>query len=430
MALKKGDNRRTATIITKTDCIFGILEKDDYQISLKEHMEKARKISTEAIMNSKLFHNYREDLFDSHYFNCFKAIKKYKGEYIFKQNEQRNYIYFVKKGDIQIELYSSWNGLDKILEILGNKNIKNRKELKDLIYTNEKLETFSQKKQKFNISIYSSGEILGLEEHVYPDKDFFMFSSVCLSECDIFSLEIQFVEKMLNEKVLKNNYNKLIVEKREKLIKRLLKLKSNIIYQYNNMIEDKTLYIRKKNSLKLNEKFKNLLKTKEKLLLLKPKIKEEIINYSNDKKNSKKDSTRINLQSKKNENSLFFSSSLKMKDSSTLYNMKNNIKTITSYNNGFHSVRVTDNNSVYNNFYKRNNDSLNSNIRNELKALKDLKIDKENSKNQRNKVIPIKTEIKFSFKGKVPNSLFDTTRTVNKIIDKLIAKEKDLYTKY
>jgi CRP-like cAMP-binding protein len=165
-------------------------------------------------MNTKLFRNYREDLFDSHYFNCFKAIKKYKGDYIFHQNEKRRYIYFIKKGDIQIELHSSWNEFDKILEILGNKNINNKKALKDLIFTNEKLEIFSQKKQKFNISIYSSGEILGLEEHIYPKDDLFMFSSVCLSECDIFSLEIQFIEKMMNERLLKNNYNKLIKEKK------------------------------------------------------------------------------------------------------------------------------------------------------------------------------------------------------------------------
>ena len=81
-ALKKDEYRRIATIITKTDCIFGIFEKDNYQTSIKEFMEKARKIYTEAIMNSKLFHKYRDDLFDSHF--CFKAIKKYKGDYLFK----------------------------------------------------------------------------------------------------------------------------------------------------------------------------------------------------------------------------------------------------------------------------------------------------------------------------------------------------------
>ena len=77
------------------------------------------------------------------------------------------------------------------MEILGNKKLSDKKILKDLIFSNEKLEIFSQKKQKFNISIYSSGEILGLEEHIYPDSEIFIFSTVCLSGCDIFSLEIQ-----------------------------------------------------------------------------------------------------------------------------------------------------------------------------------------------------------------------------------------------
>ena len=435
VALKKGDNRRTATIITKTDCIFGILEKDDYQASIKEFMEKARKINTEAIMNSKLFHKYREDLFDSHYFNCFKAIKKYKGDYLFKQNEERKYIYFIKKGDVQIEYYSSWNELDKILEILGNKKINDKKTLKDLIFSNEKLEIFSQKKQKFNISIYSSGEILGLEEHIYPDSDIFMFSTVCLSECDIFSLEIQFIEKMMNEKILRNNYNKLIAEKKEKLIQRLLNLKSNILYQYNNMIEDKNIYlINNNNDNKVNEKYKNILKTKEKLFFLKPQIKEEINNYSLEKKNLKKDLLKLNIQNKKNDNSLLSSTNMKKKEESLILSNRRNLFRLNSQyeNEGYHSLRESKVKiySVNQNLFKLSNDILNFKIKQKYKTLKQLKINREKAKTQRISSLPKKTEIKFSIKGRVPNLLYDTTNTVNKVIDKLLSKEKDLYNNF
>ena len=296
-----------------------------------------------------------------------------------------------------------------------------------MIFTNEKLEIFSQKKQKFIISIYSSGEILGLEDHIYPDNELFMFSTVCLSECDIFSLEIQFMYKMMEETKLKNNYFKLITERKEKLIKRLLKLKSNIIYQYNNMIEDKTLYINT-NDNKTNEKYKNVLKTKGNFIFLKPNIKEKLNNFSSEKRRVIRDSIRINIQAKNNENSLCLTS--RQKESFPVpykKNKKNNHKIYE--NSGFHTLRQSNTkiSSLHKKIFKLNNNQLNTSSNEQIKTLKVLKINKENSKNKRSKTNPKKTLINFSSKGKVPNLLLENSLTVNKIIDKLISKEKDLY---
>lgn len=70
---------------------------------------------------------------------------------------------------------------------------------------------------------------------------------------------------------------------------------------------------------------------------------------------------------------------------------------------------------------------MNTSSNEQIKTLKVLKINKENSKNKRSKTNPKKTLINFSSKGKVPNLLLENSLTVNKIIDKLISKEKDLY---
>ena len=438
VALQKGDNRRTATIITKTNCVFGILEKDDYQVLIKEYMEKARKINTQSLLNTKLFYNYREDLFDTHYFNCFKAIKKYKSEYLFKQNEKREYIYFIKKGDVQIEHISTWKELDKIIEALGNQSLSEKKIFTEMILSSEKLKNFTEKKQKFNISICSSGEIIGLEEHIYPNSDIFMFSAICLCECEIFALEIHFIEKMISERFILDNYNKLIYEKKSKLYKRLLNLKSNILYHYNNLIKDKFVRNAKRKLNKSREKqreniykSKNKLNIKKKMICFTPEIKMEISNQSLEKKNINKEAIvmRLTLQNRKTSNSSLFTSINRIQRRT---HEKHNMKLRTLYdteNENQSSHRETKSKFYTNtnsNFYRMAHPVSNLNIRHN-RNINNVKVFSQTLKTLNSRSLSKKAKIKFSLKGRVPNRLYDHANAFNKVIDKLISKEKDLY---
>ena len=439
VALQKGDKRRTATIITRTECIFGVLEKDEYQVLVKEYMEKARKINTDALLHTKLFLNYREDLFDIHYFNCFKAMKVQKSEYLFKQKEKREYIYFIKKGDVQIELFCSWDELNKILDSQVKKiDFKNKKKFNELIISNEKLKSFCQKKQKFNISIYSSGEIVGFEDHIFPGTNTFMFSAICMSECQIFSLEIRFIEKMIREKILRTNYKELIIEKKEKLIQRLSNLKSNIFYQYNNMIDDKNLFTRKKEKktkiIYYNNKFKNknILKIKKKGVFFPPGIKTEINNFSVDKKNINQDINKDSSISSlkkfgiQNRNSLLFSSIIKRHKALNLQSEKSNYQMTNTYsaNDSDQSLKGTKIKfmKTENNLFRLNNPILNISIKGKNKIIKNQKINPQSYRKR-------KIRITFPIKGKVPKLLIERASTVNKVskvIDELISKEKEL----
>ena len=437
VALQKGDNRRTATIITKTNCVFGILEKDDYQVLIKEYMEKARKINTQSLLNTKLFYNYREDLFDTHYFNCFKAIKKYKSEYLFKQNEKRDYIYFIKKGDVQIEHISTWKELDIIIKALGNQSLSEKKVFTEMILSSEKLKNFTEKKQKFNISICSSGEIVGFEEHIFPNSDIFMFSAICLSECEIFALEIHFIEKMISERFILDNYKKLIYEKKSKLYKRLLNLKSNILYHYNNLIKDK--FIKNVNK-KLNKsrekqrenifKSKNKLNIKKKIICFTPEAKMELSNQSLEKRNINKETTvmRLTLQNMKTNNSSLFAS---INRNQGRAHEKHNLKIRTLYDT--ENENQSSHRETKSKFYNNNNINLyrmvhpvsNLNIRHNRNP-ENVKVFSQTLKTLNNRSLSKKAKIKFSLKGRVPNLLYDHANAFNKVIDKLISKEKDL----
>ena len=235
LALQKEGKKRNATIITTQNSIFGILQKDVYQMFIKETMDKARKVNVELLLKSKLFKGCNLEKFESHYFNCFKFMKKYKGEYLFKQGEQRDFIYFIKKGEVQIELFSTCFNIDKIVENLGypDENL----DIKELIKSQKKIEQFCNVTRKFNVLIFS-GDAVGLNDHIISDEnEELIFSGICVTYCELFALDKKFFNKMMDDKIIKNNFNKMVKERKERLSERLLLLRYNIILQHYNFIK-------------------------------------------------------------------------------------------------------------------------------------------------------------------------------------------------
>ena len=236
LALQKEGKKRTATIITTQNSVFGILQKDVYQMFIKETMDKARKTNVELLLKSKLFKGCNSEKFENHYFNCFKFMKKYKGEYLFRQGEQRTIIYFIKKGEVQIELFSNCFNIDNIVENLGypEENL----DLKELIKSQKKIELFCKENRKFNVLIFS-GDAIGLNDHIISDtNEELAFSGLCVTYCELFALDKKFFNKMMDDKIIRNNFNKMVKERKERLSERLLQLRSNIILQYYNFIKD------------------------------------------------------------------------------------------------------------------------------------------------------------------------------------------------
>ena len=248
LALQKEGKKRNATLITNENCVFGTLYKDAYQMFIKETMDKARKLNVELLLKSKLFRGCNSEKFESHFFSCFKFVKKNKGDYLFRQGEERSNIYFIKKGEVQIELYSSLANIDKFIENLGYPN--EDFELTELIKSQKKLEKFCHINRKFNVLIFS-GDIVGLSDHTISDtSEELAFSGYCTSFCELFVLNKEFYNKLMGERIIRNNCAKMVKERKERLAERLLILKSNVIYQYYNN------YI-KENSKDIKEFFQN-----------------------------------------------------------------------------------------------------------------------------------------------------------------------------
>ena len=169
IALQRERNKRTATVITLTDCLLGILQKDEYQSFMKKVMEKTRRNNIERLLNTKLFYGVNYHTFDTKFYNYFIFTKERKGDFMFKRGDKRTTLYYIKKGEIQLEINATCKQLDDIIMLIGG-NPENRT-LNNLIKTNEKLMEFINIPKKFNISIYSQGDIIGTDEIIYLNSN-------------------------------------------------------------------------------------------------------------------------------------------------------------------------------------------------------------------------------------------------------------------
>ena len=330
IALQRERNKRTATVITLTDCLLGILQKDEYQSFMKKVMEKTRRNNIERLLNTKLFYGLNYHTFDTKLYNYFIFTKERKGDFMFKRGDKRTTLYYIKKGEIQLEINATCKQLDDIIVLIGG-NPENRT-LNNLIKTNKKLMEFINIPKKFNISIYSQGDIIGTDEIIYLNsnklnieqlytnlidlsnisnsfsynefENSFLFNGIYMTNCDIFKVDLHFLKNMINDnRLIKDNYEKMTRNKRERLIERLLTIKTNTILQYYNLINHK------KNINYLNN-ISNEFNSKNNLLFLLNKKKVTNNNQLFLRKNIcinesqfKNENNKINPQSPLNSNS-------------------------------------------------------------------------------------------------------------------------------
>ena len=297
LALQKEGKKRNATIITNSDCVFGTLQKEAYQMFVRETMDRARKINVELLLRSKLFKGYPPEKFELHYFNHFKFLKKKKCDYLFWQNTDRDFIYFIKKGEVEIELFGSCIKIDEILKNLGKTD--DSQSLKELVKEHKKLSNFCNTNKKFNVLIFSGGDAVGLNDHLISDIDKkFAFNAFCVTNCEIFAIDEKLFDRMLEEKIIKSNYSTMIKDRKMRLIERLTKLKTNSIYQYYNLI--------KNNNDLDDENFKELFENELTINSKKKEMKKIIIkDFANSLKNYLYTEEHLNFFNKNNNNNLY-----------------------------------------------------------------------------------------------------------------------------
>ena len=321
IALQNTTKKRTATIISNEECVFGTLTKNLYNYCLRSTQEKIRFNLIQFFLNGPIFKGINQFIFEGKYYNWF-IKKKYKNRNIlFKQGDNRKKIYFIIKGELKLNTKLSFQELNKLIEYNGG-------EKKDILarkYCYESVDFdkyYNDEIQVFKIGCFKDNEIIGLDNFI-KDKKFFCDCEVNSISVSLYELEDKLYQNLLNDIQIRNNIENYVEQKKKILCERLIKLRdtkieneiNNIrnsnknkkfIYNSDNKTKKGNLIFSLMKSIKLNKKVKlNKLPDIDALSINSPPKSRNIISYTKNNFNtfsSEKEISKIISSSFKNEN--------------------------------------------------------------------------------------------------------------------------------
>jgi CRP-like cAMP-binding protein len=247
---EKDERKRTATIITERECLFGTVLNNVYSSFLKEVEEKSRLILIGQALQHTLFKEVSiENFLKYNYFNFFNVLTYKNGQYLFQQGEVRNSIFFINDGIVDLYTESSFQNISNFIDYLKNSmNLNNKnqsknndKQIDDDYFMNKEFEIQKQLNSFFykyytkrrTIEIYNifKKETLGYEDFLFNNR--FLFTAKVISKtCQVFVLEINLLPSLLKDHIIRKNFKITNNERKEIMIKRLKEIKNTSLNKY------------------------------------------------------------------------------------------------------------------------------------------------------------------------------------------------------
>ena len=251
IALSKIDleeRKRTATVITDNECVFGVVPNSIYSTFLKEVEEKTRYILVSQLVSHSLFKSIIPETFlKANYLNYFNNMMFKGGTYFFKQGEEKSALFFVFNGFINLYTEASIDNIINIIEHLNNditgalnkenENIINSNKIKDELFkgeldiikdfhsyklTNNLFNKFCKIKKTFKIFSINTKETLGFDDCILLNENkYFLTAKVMYDNCHVFVLKLNFLKTILKENIIQRNYRRTNFEKKRIMINRL-----------------------------------------------------------------------------------------------------------------------------------------------------------------------------------------------------------------
>ena len=302
VALQNVSKKRTASIITKSHLHVGILTKNLYDNCLKSTQEKIRQLNIKFFVNGQIFDKINPILFEQKYFNWFKQIHLIEPSNIFKQGEERKYIYFIKSGEIELTAKMTFKEINKIIKDFGGE-IYDEDGIRKVC--NEEIDFnrfYHHESHFFKICRLNDNEIIGLDDFIL-ENNLFLFNCNSISlNLTMFLLEKNFYDTLFEDKTIKKNIQNYTKIKRKIMCQRLIDIRQAMIENEILKIQDKNIknYIINKSKRIKNKKASLVLPLMESAVL-------NPISLTNNKlikKESKRKNTCINNFIHPNKNQL------------------------------------------------------------------------------------------------------------------------------
>ena len=406
IALSKYYNHRTATVISLQNSYFGTLNKENYDICIKNLQEKCRKDEIEMLLSNNIFNGIDPVFFEKNYYNYFTKIKLKRQEILFENGEDFYNIYFVFKGEIEIESYLSLYNLNYISKKLSGKNNINEENLiKKINLRYPEMNDFYHKNKLVRLVILKNEGIIGMNDIIIDGK-YFCRGIVKSVFCELFCIEKKFFYKVLrDERRIEKNFIKKQNENLNLMIDRIEYLRKNNFQNYyqktlfNNEIKEDP-NDKNNNNSSSNNLYETVLSERNIRI---PSLKKTFYNIKN-------------LNHKKKHNKIYNSRNRNFSRINTYKTNVDNLGLTHQLSERENSLSTFTNINQFPNIKKNkrvlSDDKINSRI-------KDKEIEKEKEKNntliyKEKRIIP------------VPSLLTKTFQIKNKVINELIKHSKNI----
>ena len=121
--------KREFTAICNENSRILYLDNNNWIKYFKYRQESIKMKNITTILEIPFLRNINKDYFKSKIFGHFSLFYYKIGDYIFKQNEKRQKIYFIRTGEVELIMNSSIYDINQIIEKKFDKN--------DIIYRNK-----------------------------------------------------------------------------------------------------------------------------------------------------------------------------------------------------------------------------------------------------------------------------------------------------
>ena len=340
VALLTTSQKRTASIITITPVYLGILTKNVYTNYLKTTQDKIRSSNIQFFLKNPLFKGISQIIFEGKYLNMFKNLELKKTEILFEKNSIRNSIFFIKKGECEIEMNCTFKEMDKILNYLQNKKEEEEEDFLEKTKKNKKLfrylkdnknfyNYYFNEKHSFKFCYLKDNEIIGIDDFILEDNKYYCECKVISNNFLYFELTENFFENLKKESFINKNIKNFKNLKQKMLYKKLLNIKNTLIGKETNKIN---IEENEQNQIVEKNKYKNL---KSKLVL--PIMEKQIINKDIIKQIYNEENKNI-----KNKKTNFFN--INYYDNDKI--QRNNLRYFSPIDNIYNSYYINDNNNL------------------------------------------------------------------------------------
>ena len=234
-----GDIRRNTAIVQSDNTLLLIVNKKLYSGCISSDQIQVKENEVDKIYNGTIFSSVRRHNFEKYYFYNLEKVDYSKGEEIFCEGEKIKYIYILKKGMVEVNLYNKTIiDIKKLIQKFKDFDKSFLKpEFDDTIKLKNSLismKNYINQKNNYSLFVISTKETFGIWEYCFNERNTCYSVKVKSDKAIFYKMNIEMFldeihEKIQDSELLKNQIKIDAYEQIKSIIERLIFLKNSVL---------------------------------------------------------------------------------------------------------------------------------------------------------------------------------------------------------